>query len=100
MGFRVCKDCNDTGKIQLFTSVVTCDCVGEIGSTSYDYADEIAAVNRIWDDACCSCHVSPPCGFCLRYAEAGLDDPEYCNICGDPSPSEGPRLCSCEEKTP
>lgn len=84
----MCKDCNDTGKIQLLTSVVSCDCVD-------DYADAIAAVNRKWDDAGCSCNISPPCGFCLRYAEAGLDEPEYCDTCGEPSPSEGPKLCKC-----
>lgn len=87
----MCKDCHDTGKIQLFTSIVSCNCIEDYE----DYSEEIAAVDIKWVDACCSCHISPPCGFCLRYADAGLDEPEYCDICGDPSPSEGPQRCKC-----
>lgn len=86
----MCKDCNDTGKIQLFTSVVECDCHD-------DYIDAIGEVDVKWSDSCCSCHLHPPCGFCTRYADASLDEPEYCDICGDPSPSEGPQLCGCRE---
>jgi len=88
----MCKACNDTGKIPLLTSVVSCDCVD-------DYADEIAIVDAKWDNACCSCHLAPPCGFCLRYAEAGLDEPVYCDVCGEPSPSEGPHLCECVQES-
>jgi len=91
----MCKDCRDTGKIQLFTSVVQCDCRSAVGSSSNDYADAIACVDLRWNDDCCSCHISPPCSFCLRYSEEGLDEPEYCRLCGKPSPSEGQQLCNC-----
>lgn len=92
----MCKDCNDTGKIQLLTSVVSCDCVNLPFCVSLvDYADAVATVDKTWYDACCSCHLAPPCSFCLRYADAGLDEPEYCDICGQPSPVEEPRLCQC-----
>jgi len=84
----MCRDCNDTGQIQLLTSTTSCDCTD-------DYADRINVVDAEWFDFCCSCHILPPCGFCLRYAEAGLDEPKYCNICGQPSRLEGPKLCRC-----
>lgn len=93
----MCKDCSDTGKIQLLISIVSCDCTGAIGTSNDVYVREIENIDVKWMDDCCGCHISPPCGFCLRYAEAGLDEPEYCGICGDPSPSEGPKLCQCSK---
>lgn len=27
-------------------------------------------------DGDCACHISPPCGHCVRWGEAGLDHPE------------------------
>lgn len=93
--FHMCKDCKDTGEIQLFTSVVPCGCLCSVNPSSDNYVDAIEAVDLNWMSSCCSCHISPPCGFCLRYADAGLDEPSYCDICGQPSPVEGPKLCSC-----
>lgn len=91
----MCKDCKDTGEIQLLTSIVQCDCMCIVNLSSDDYIDAIETVNVKWMDSCCSCHISPPCGFCLRYADVGLCEPEYCDICRKPSPSEGPKLCPC-----
>lgn len=84
----MCKKCSDTGKIQLLISTVSCDCINR-------YIDAITGVDTKWRDDCCSCHISPPCGFCLRYADAGLDEPEYCDICKEPWPSQGVRACGC-----
>jgi len=60
-----------------------------------DYIANILEVDQKWMDSCCSCHLSPPCGFCLRYAEANLVEPEYCDACGNPSPKEEDLLYEC-----
>jgi len=98
MANKNCLDCHGTGKIKLLVSTVICKCkktTSDISSETFNYADAIAEVNRKWDDACCSCHISPPCGFCLRYADADLSDPEYCYLCGDPYPNDQLLLHKC-----
>jgi len=93
---KYCPDCRGTGKIELLTSTVDCKCTQE-ECDGTDYADAVLEVDLKWLDGCCSCHISPPCGFCTRYADANLDEPEYCDRCGEPSPQEKALLSRCSK---
>lgn len=89
-----CFDCHDTGKIELLTSTVPCDCLSQ-PVVDNDYANAVSEINLKWMDYCCSCHISPPCGFCLRYAEADVPEPEYCDTCCTPFPNDKECLHEC-----
>lgn len=100
MANKNCPDCHGTGKIKLLISIVVCKCektTSDINSEAFNYADAISDVDRKWNNACCSCHISPPCGFCTRYADANLDEPEYCRYCSEPSPKEKTLLHKCSK---
>lgn len=38
----------------------------------------LVAHDTEWFDACCSCHIAPPCSFCVAQ-----HDVEICDCCGD-----------------
>jgi len=113
-----CPDCHGTGKIELLVSTVMCNCVRpsfhngmtpemikdidpnisrHASKELNDYINETLDVDIKWANDSCTCFISPPCGFCTRYADANLDEPEYCKACGDPSPTEQDLLHKCSK---
>ena len=92
-----CLDCHGTGRIELFTSIIVCKCSVIGQPKDNNYIDTILEIDLEWADSCCSCHLHPPCGFCTRYANAYIAEPEYCDACGDPSPEDESLLYECSE---
>ena len=92
-----CLDCHGTGKIKLFTSIVVCKCIAIEKPKGDNYIDAILDIDFKWADDCCYCHLHPPCGFCTRYADSDMANPEYCDACGNPSSEEESQLLECPQ---